>query len=165
MNSLSSRPRCLTWQAPLLALAAIALGVVFNILRADGVAFIGDWSPESRLTDKESISLIVAFEEARVLFEKDSALFVDARSKQQYEEGHIKGAVSLPWQEVEAAFAGVSGRLESGKTVVTYCDGEACDLSRSLAFFLKEMGFPDVRVLVNGWTLWRRAQLPVERAG
>lgn len=162
---LSIRPRCLMWQAPLLVIAAIALGVGFNILRADGVALRGDWSPESRVTDKEGNSLIVALEEARVLFEKDSALFVDARSKQQYEEGHIKGALSLPWQDVEDAFAEASGSLDSGKTIVTYCDGEACDLSRSLALFLKEMGFSDVRVLVNGWTLWQRAQLPVERAG
>lgn len=164
MNLLHIRQRCLKWQAPLIIIVAMALGVLFNILRANGVALIGDWSPESRLTDREGNSLIVAFEEARMLFEKDSALFVDARSKQQYEEGHIKGALSLPWQEVEVSFAEASGSLNSGKTIVTYCDGEACDLSRSLALFLKEMGFSDVRVLVNGWTLWRSAQLPVERA-
>jgi rhodanese-related sulfurtransferase len=155
--------RTLTWQAPLLAFAAIVLGSSFNLLRADGISLRRDRSNESRFTDKESISLMVSLEEARALFEKDAASFVDARPSQHYEEGHIRGALSLPWQEVETAFAEVTGRLEPEKIIITYCDGEDCDLSHSLAVFLREMGFTNVRVLVNGWTLWQRAQLPVEK--
>jgi len=28
---------------------------------------------------------------------------------------------------------------------------------------LKKMGFPNVKVLVNGWTVWQEINLPVER--
>ena len=38
--------------------------------------------------------------------------------------------------------------------LVTYCDGEACELSRDLADQLKAHGLKDVLVLKNGWTLW-----------
>lgn len=40
--------------------------------------------------------------------------------------------------------------------------GENCDLSHELALFLKQMGFPNTRVLVNGWTVWQELNLPVE---
>jgi 3-mercaptopyruvate sulfurtransferase SseA len=53
-------------------------------------------------------------------------------------------------------------RLEAAETLITYCDGESCDLSHELALFLRELGFQDVRVLVNGWTVWREAGLPAE---
>ncbi len=165
MRSGSRYLKGLAWQAPLLALAAVALGSCFNLLRADGISLRGDWSPERRFTDREGVSIVVSLEEARALFEKEAVSFVDARSREQYEEGHIKGALSLPWQEVETYFTEVSGRLEPDKTIVTYCDGDACDLSHSLAVFLKEMGFANVRVLLNGWTIWRSAQLPVEKTG
>jgi 3-mercaptopyruvate sulfurtransferase SseA len=47
-------------------------------------------------------------------------------------------------------------------TLITYCDGESCDLSHELALFLKEMGFENVRVLVNGWSVWQQAGLPFQ---
>jgi rhodanese-related sulfurtransferase len=37
-------------------------------------------------------------------------------------------------------------------------------LSHDLALFLRDAGFTDTRVLVNGWALWQQAGLPVEAA-
>ena len=59
-------------------------------------------------------------------------------------------------------FAEAADRLANAKAIVTYCDGENCDLSHDPALFLKEMGFENVRVLVNGWTVWHEAGLPTE---
>ena len=42
------------------------------------------------------------------------------------------------------------------------CDGETCELSHDLALFLRDAGFVNTRVLVNGWTLWQQAGLPME---
>jgi 3-mercaptopyruvate sulfurtransferase SseA len=33
-----------------------------------------------------------------------------------------------------------------------------------LALFLENLGFSKVRILVNGWSVWRNAGLPVETA-
>jgi len=46
--------------------------------------------------------------------------------------------------------------------IITYCDGETCNLSHDLALFLKDMGFAHVNVLVNGWTLWIEKGLPTQ---
>ena len=49
--------------------------------------------------------------------------------------------------------------------IITYCDGENCELSHNLAKFLLDMGFTNVRILVNGWSKWQNADLPVEKEG
>ncbi|MBW2042891.1 MAG: rhodanese-like domain-containing protein [Deltaproteobacteria bacterium] len=105
--------------------------------------------------------MVVGLEEARKLHETQKAIFVDARSESLYREGHIQGALNIPWQEVDRYFVEVMERLDPEKTIITYCDGETCELSHELALFLQEMGFQSVRVLVNGWTVWKEAGLPV----
>jgi 3-mercaptopyruvate sulfurtransferase SseA len=150
------------WQASaLVALAClIALGV--NHWRSDGIPVVGDWSAEARFADAPGDSLVIALDQAAHLYEQETALFVDARPQGQFAQGHIRGALSLPWQEVDRYFVETADRLGGTKTIITYCDGESCELSHELALFLKDMGFEDVRVLVNGWSVWRQAGLPTD---
>ncbi|MBI9086213.1 MAG: rhodanese-like domain-containing protein [Desulfobacterales bacterium] len=150
------------WQAGGIAAVALILGFGVNAMRPDGIAWVGDWSAQARYADDAGDTMVIPLEEARGLFAAGSVLFVDARSEDEYVAGHIAGAVSLPWQRVEERFMAVVERLEGGGRIIAYCDGETCQLSHDLAKFLKEMGFADVRVLVNGWSVWRNAGLPVE---
>ena len=141
---------------------AFGLGLVANAVRSGGIAMIGDWSAKARLTTSTGESLIVSLSEAEKMFTNKAALFMDARSKQEYDAGHIQGAISLPWHEVEQRFMEVVERIPPDRLIIIYCDGETCALSKDLALFLKEMGYEKVRVLVNGWSLWKGAELPVE---
>ena len=150
------------WQVPALMVMAVMIGVGANHWRPDGIALIGDWSVESRFSDAAGESLVIALEQAGQLFKKKEALFLDARPENQFTQGHIKGALSLPWQEVDRYFVEIADRFKAAKAIITYCDGESCDLSHELALFLKDMGFENVRVLVNGWTVWQQAGLPTE---
>lgn len=149
-------------QAGFIAAFALILGFGVNAMRPGGIAWVGDWSAQTRYADEAGDTMVIPLEEARQLFAAGSVLFVDARSEDEYAAGHIAGAVSLPWQRVEERFMAVAERLEGGGRIIAYCDGETCELSHELAKFLKEMGFADVRVLVNGWSRWRRAGLPID---
>jgi len=153
------------WQAPLLIVLACAIPIGVNQWRSDGIALVGDWTPEARITDTAGESLIVNLAEASRLFREEAAIFVDARPENQYAEGHIQGALNIPWQDVDRYFVETADLLGGAPTVITYCDGESCDLSHELAIFLQEMGFKDVRVLVNGWTVWQQAGLPIDKQG
>jgi hypothetical protein len=42
---------------------------------------------------------------------------VDVRSKEDFDEGHIAGAVSIPWKEMEARYT----ELPRDKEIITYC--------------------------------------------
>lgn len=96
------------------------------------------------------------------MFLAQLAVFLDARPLDQYNEGHIQGAYSLPWQEFDKSADSVMAVIPPETTIIAYCDGESCDLSKELAFALLANGYTNTRVLVNGWTLWNDRKLPVE---
>ena len=150
------------WQVPLLLLLAAAAGLGINALRSDGIPLVGRWTPEARLETSEGTSLAVPLEEARALNASGEAVFIDARPADLYAEGHIAGALSLPWNDVHQRFPEVADRLLPDQPIIVYCDGANCNLSKELALFLKDMGFDNSRVLVDGWGNWQRHHLPVE---
>ncbi len=53
------------------------------------------------MTLESGDSLAISLEEAELIFLAKFAVFLDARSRVLYDEGHILGAYSLPWQEFE----------------------------------------------------------------
>lgn len=146
--------------ALLLLAAAVALSV--NHLRSGGLPLVADWSPEAQLRLDSGESLSVSLDEAEMLFFSRSALFLDARSPAQFAEGHIEGALSLPWEEFDESFARALNGFPPETPLVTYCDGESCGSSRELAMALLAKGYGNVRVLVNGWSVWQERGLPVE---
>jgi rhodanese-related sulfurtransferase len=126
------------------------------------LALAGDWSPAGRITTATGERMDISLFEAQKLFANDAAVFIDARSAEDYSRGHIHGARSLPRQEMDLKFIDVTKDLDLETPVITYCDGETCELSHDLALFLRDAGFVNTRVLVNGWSLWRLAGMPVE---
>lgn len=136
---------------------SVGLALAFNATRPDRLPLVHD--PEiaaQAAAQRGEISLADAIR----LFESGEAVFVDAREADEYALGHIDGALSLDPLAFEQEFPLLQEQLEGAKTIVTYCDGEFCELGRELAEQLKGMGLQDVRVFKNGWTLWRDQGLP-----
>ena len=145
----------------LLALSVAAASAV-NALRTNRLPLVGDWSPAGRITTTSGERMDISLFEAQKLFANDEAVFIDARPMEDYLQGHIRGARSLPRQELDLKFIDVTKDLDLETPVITYCDGETCELSHDLALFLRDAGFANTRVLINGWTIWQQAGLPVE---
>ncbi len=143
-------------------LMAALIGFSINWFRPDGISVVGDWSAAGRIADDTGATLVIPFSEAKMLYEKNKVLFLDARSKELFDAGHIKGAKNLPWYEVDDYFIEIANDLDRNTRIIAYCDGENCDLSHELALFLKQMGFQNTQVLVNGWTVWQETNLPLE---
>jgi rhodanese-related sulfurtransferase len=51
---------------------------------------------------------------------KADILIIDVRTKEQYAQGHVKGAISLPSGDLEQQYKNV---VPHDKEVVLYCDG------------------------------------------
>jgi rhodanese-related sulfurtransferase len=101
--------------------------------------------------------LEVQYATIRKFYDADAALFVDARSAEEYAEGHIPGAVNLPFDDVfrdQSLASSFDGR---GKPLVVYCGGGDCELSRNLAFSLIEGGHRKVLVFMGGTAGWTEA--------
>jgi 3-mercaptopyruvate sulfurtransferase SseA len=56
-------------------------------------------------------------DEASKLVKKHKGIYVDVRSKEAYETGHIPGAISIPLNELMQRLK----EIPPGKTIITYC--------------------------------------------
>ncbi len=151
-------------EACLIILLSLVAALAVNLARTDSIPFIQNWSIEERLSQDNGDSLAIPLSEAETLFKENKAIFLDARGQELFDEGHIKGARNLPWHAVDDYFSEIIKDMDRETPVITYCDGESCNLSHDLALFLKNMGFTQVKILVNGWTVWVENNLPIEAA-
>src|SRR6056297_854768 len=145
-----------------LAIVCLALiaGFGFNAVRSDGICLDCQWPIESQADAATANPLRISLKRAASLYKKDKAVFIDARPVSAYESGHIKGALNLPWAKAEETCFKILQNIPVQKTIVTYCSGEACELSDLLASFLKDLGYPHARSLHNGWQRWKENGLP-----
>lgn len=97
------------------------------------------------------------------LFDAGAALFVDARSPEEFAEGHIHGAVNLPFDDVFKKPDLAKQLADGGRPIVTYCGGGDCELSRNLAFSLIEGGHRKVLVFLGGTAGWTAAGQALEK--
>ncbi|MBI5590267.1 MAG: rhodanese-like domain-containing protein [Deltaproteobacteria bacterium] len=149
-------------QLSVIVLVTVAVALISNHFRSSPLQLVGNWSQEARLTSPSGRQMAISLDEAKNLHQSKGAVFMDARPFEEFTKGHIQGAISIPWQEAEQRVMDVTADLSNDAVIITYCDGDTCDLSKELSLFLENLGFSKVRILVNGWTVWHDAKLPVE---
>lgn len=86
------------------------------------------------------------------------ALWVDARSPQEFARGHVPSALSLSPAEWDTRVEAVLIEWTPERPVVVYCGGNECQASHSVAQRLREeLGITHVHVLSGGWPAGGRA--------
>jgi rhodanese-related sulfurtransferase len=97
---------------------------------------------------------IVTSEELRAMISRQlpGLVVIDARTAEEYQQEHVKGAVNVPEPE-----------LSRNKTLLTfpkdarlvfYCNGPKCGKSRKSALIAVEAGYRTVYVLAEGMPVW-----------
>ena len=152
------------------ACVLVAFGVLFGLTVNNQLvldAFAGRLVPkpsaadiDDNLQEKIALPIPVLLDEVQQLLAA-GGLLVDARSPELFAAGHIEGAVSLPFADIEDLLAGFVGRVDKDRVVVTYCSGFGCPDSFDLGMRLIEAGYRDVRVFEGGYPEWRDAGLAV----
>ena len=100
--------------------------------------------------------------EARALMGDPGTVFVDCRSRAEFQSGHIATALSVP-SDLPELPAPVVRLLGAARTIVAYCDAHSgCESSHRLAARLRELGYPDVRILRDGLPGWLSRGYPAE---
>lgn len=86
-------------------------------------------------------------------------VLLDVRSKEDYDKEHIKGARSLPLDEIDRK---APQSLKKDEKIIVYCDSYVCSASTSAYKFLLRMGYANVRDYKGGVREWKASGLPVE---
>ena len=87
---------------------------------------------------------------------RGDTVVVDVRPTEEYECGHIRGAVSIPLDELARRLR----ELPRTKIIVAYCRGPYCVLAPQALALLRARGFR-ARRLEDGLPEWRAAGLPI----
>jgi rhodanese-related sulfurtransferase len=104
----------------------------------------------------------VSQDEARGLVGRPGVAFLDCRPREEFEAGHVTGAVHFDPRS-GASEQALLGTLSQAGTIVTYCDADRqCERSLSMAQKLRKAGLGDVRVLEGGLPSWVEHGFPAE---
>ena len=148
---------------------SVALALMINFISPRGIALIGQWdtakgviTADPQPAEERKLEEIDSVTWAKEIYDKGHVLFVDARSQDNYEEGHISGAVSLPLGEFDEKIESFLSKHALDQPMVTYCSGRTCEDSHKLARLLLEAGFTDLRVFIDGFPGWEAEGYPVE---
>lgn len=85
-------------------------------------------------------------------------LVLDVRSKEEYDTGHVPGAVHIPYGELSSRLSELPGG--EGQEIVVYCEvgGRAAVATK----VLENAGYSEVRNLEGHMQQWRAENLPRE---
>ena len=107
------------------------------------------------LADPDGVEAVTR-EELMARIQVGRATIVDVRPAVEYRSGHIPGAVSIPFEQLESRLA----ELRTDAEIVAYCRGPYCLYAPMAVAELRRRGFC-ARRLVDGFPEWRVAGLPV----
>ena len=105
---------------------------------------------------------LLDFKTALQAWKDSTALFVDAREPDFFEEGHIPQAINLPRDSILQAKA-LGELADKSRPLIVYCSGEDCEDSRIVAKGLLAMGHAKVSVYAGGMEEWSASGSPVEK--
>jgi len=88
---------------------------------------------------------------------RGEVILLDVRPREEYEAGHIPGALSVPLAELERRLS----ELPRDREIVAYCRGPYCVLAVEAVRILNSNGLR-ARRMEEGVPDWRACGLPVE---
>lgn len=99
---------------------------------------INDKKPDFIVSDEEILEKFIS---------EDNYSIVDVRTKEEYEEGHVVGAIHIPYDEIDENIG-----LDKGKSIIVYCQegdesGIVCDKLRALGYEVFDLGTYDAITL------------------
>ena len=85
-----------------------------------------------------------------------AATVLDVRPEDEFEQGHLPGALNIPLSQLERRLA----ELPPDREIVAYCRGPWCVLSFEAVAALRQRGY-QARRLEDGFPEWKVAGLPI----
>lgn len=145
-----------------LVLLAVVIGLAWNYRLLKTV-----WSSSTtaavpvQTVPQMAIPLPLGLMQVKELFDKKGAVIIDARDRNAYGTGHIKGAISLPLMEAASLVPELSDRVPKDAVLIVYCNGYACEDSVDLGKQLLSAGYQTVYYFDGGYPAWLDARYPV----
>lgn len=99
-------------------------------------------------------------------FFKNDAPFLDARRTRFYLQGHVLRAKAMSvWEaDLDKRISDLLSEVPLDLPMVIYCTGGDCEDSHMLAGKLKQAGFTNLHIFLEGFPKWVEKKYPVEKS-
>jgi rhodanese-related sulfurtransferase len=105
------------------------IALVTNSFRADGLSLIwAETSSQQLSSGTEPGEGIISLQAFVKKLDQPGVIVLDARDLEDFREGHVPGAKSLPYDEFAEDSALVLQDIPHDLEVITYCEGVNCSL-------------------------------------
>jgi rhodanese-related sulfurtransferase len=94
-------------------------------------------------------------------YKKGEALFVDARPTGFYDQGHIKGAISLPADIFDIAYLMGLEQIDRSQEIIVYGRTISSLYNEQVADKLRLRGHTNVSVLAGDLFVWKKKEYPI----
>ena len=147
-------------RALIIQILGIGAGLIYTVIFSDQLLF-----GEVEIFEKQDDITYVSLEGLQnAIQSKSQILLIDGRSESAYHEGHILGAVNIPYIQRDYFFKQLLVDVTRETPIIVYCSGKNCNTSVKLAKFLsKKFGFIHVQVFKGGWEEWVKGKNPIQK--
>ncbi|HEY2810955.1 MAG TPA: rhodanese-like domain-containing protein [Rhabdochlamydiaceae bacterium] len=100
----------------------------------------------------------------KILDGKLNGVIIDLRKKEDFDNGHIPGAINIPFDKYDN-FEGLQTEfpeLSKNKINYLYCYELLCNLSQKAAKKFASLGYP-VKEVEGGFKAWQEHNYPIEK--
>ena len=165
-------------QAAWIVLIAAMLGMIINLFHPRGVKISSKrpalkFAPDTVLAqDLPDVSvtvndvntnnneaaepMLITTAQVLQLKENNQAVIIDARSKAEFLNAHVPGAINLPYKNLSEYKSEIDS-LPHDSWLICYCNGLSCDQAELLAHELTIAGYDLVAVYFDGLDGWKKA--------
>lgn len=114
---------------------------------------------DNETKDKVVIEGVSVEEAYKAYISDNDHVFIDVRSKSEYENGHIKGALNIPLSEIDKRVS----EIPMNKPIIVYCNGSSCIRSGRAAVILLNNEYSNIYILTgSGIIEWIEKGYPTE---
>jgi rhodanese-related sulfurtransferase len=152
-------------QIGIIVIMSLAIGIVYNQFLKSPLPILTTYEADTIEENGEDLSVYyreIDADTLKAMMDAGMAVLLDARTRENYLEGHIPGAISLPISTFPQSFDRTSHRLLKDKAVIIYCSGIHCLDSSLLAKELAQKEYPEIFVYKGGIEEWQTLGNPVQ---
>ena len=91
---------------------------------------------------------------------KERFKLVEVLAKEEYDKGHIPGAINIPLDELETL---AKQKLRKTDTIVVYCASYACHASTKAARRLLDLGYQHILDFKGGKRWWQHSGFELKK--
>ena len=140
---------------------AVLIAFAVNVYHPMGFVFVDRSFTQGRMMVK------ISSEEAKVKYDASSAIFIDSRDEEEYNEAHILGSINIPAGSDMLSYKDGMFNIDALNKpleLVVYCDGVTCGAAELLAKEILDMGYKNhIYIIRNGLPEWDEMKYPVEK--